>query len=183
MLPVFGAIGTWLVFRCPVSALRYFAIFLIFLANIIMTGGSVFEKEHLSGIILLLLAAVIYVFHMIGVRRFEFDWKDVLVTVPFVNVVLFFPCWWFMDSTRFDVAANELIFQAVYQGVIVNCIALVCVAYAIRHLGTIVVSLFMSFVLVTTAILAWFVLGEPLTVYEITGIAGCTLGLLLYAKG
>jgi len=52
------------------------------------------------------------------------------------------------------IASYKNIFvQAIYQGIIVNVIALMCVAYAIRHLGTITVALFMSFVPVTTALL------------------------------
>jgi len=57
-----------------------------------------------------------------------------------------------------------------------------CVAYAIRHLGTITVALFMSFVPVTTALLAWMLLGEALKGWEIAGIIGCSAGLLLYSR-
>ena len=60
-------------------------------------------------------------------------------------------------------------------------IALTAVAYAIRHLGTITVALFMSFVPVTTALLAWMLLGEAPSGWETTGIFGCSLGLSLYA--
>jgi drug/metabolite transporter (DMT)-like permease len=36
---------------------------------------------------------------------------------------------------------------------------------------------------VSTALLAWLILGEALGLYEIAGIVGCSLGLLLYARG
>ena len=86
-------------------------------------------------------------------------------------------------STGFKVPVSEIILQATYQGIVVNIVALSCVAYAIRHLGTITVSLFMSFVPVTTAIFAWLLLGESLTGQELTGIVGCTGGLLIYSRG
>jgi len=66
---------------------------------------------------------------------------------------------------------------------VVNVVALSCLAYAIRHLGTITVSLFMSFVPVITALFAWFFLGENLSGLEITGIVGCTTGLVVYSRG
>lgn len=183
MLPVFGAIAAWLCFKQRISLVRYGAVLLIFLANIVMIGKNFFSYEHLLGIILLLSAAVIYTFHMVGVRLWRFSWKDVLVVVPVVNVVLFFPLWFFFPSTGFRVPLSEITLQATYQGIVVNVVALSCVAYAIRHLGTITVSLFMAFVPVITAIFAWLLLGENLTFQEIAGIAGCTGGLILYNRG
>lgn len=183
MLPVFGAIAAWLYFKQRVSAVRYGAIALIFAANIVMVGGNFFSSEHLLGIVLLLSAAVVYTFHMVGVRLWGFTWKDVFVVIPVVNVALFLPLWFFFPSTDFKVPVSEIILQATYQGIIVNIVALSCVAYAIRHLGTISVSLFMSFVPVITAVFAWLLLQESLTVQEITGIVGCTGGLLIYSRG
>jgi drug/metabolite transporter (DMT)-like permease len=58
---------------------------------------------------------------------------------------------------------------------------MICVAYAIRHIGTITVALFTSFVPVTTALLAWGFLGEAHNPWEIAGIVGCSIGLGLYA--
>ncbi len=55
-----------------------------------------------------------------------------------------------------------------------------CVAYAIHHLGIIVVSLFMSFVPVVTAVFGWIFLAENLNGMELLGIAGCTTGLFIY---
>jgi drug/metabolite transporter (DMT)-like permease len=40
----------------------------------------------------------------------------------------------------------------------------------------------MSFVPVTTALLAWIVLGEALQPWEIAGIIGCSAGLLWYSR-
>lgn len=183
MLPIFGAVAAWKFFKQSVSVVRYGAILVIFLSNLCMAGSDLLAVDHLVGVFMLLGAAVVYTFHMIGVKLFNFDWRDVLVTVPVVNVLLFLPLWFLFPSTGFAVPIEELVVQAFYQGIMVNILALMCVAYAIRNLGTIPVSLFMSFVPVTTALLAWFLLGEHLMLSEIIGISGCTLGLLIYAKG
>ncbi|SMC97754.1 EamA-like transporter family protein [Desulfocicer vacuolatum DSM 3385] len=183
MLPVFATLAAWFYFKQRISPVRYFAIFLIFGANLIMTGKGFFTPGHLFGIFLLLSAAVIYTFHMLGVRLWQFSWKDVLVVVPTVNCLFFLPLWFFFPSTGFKVPLDDILLQAIYQGVVVNVLALSCVAYAIRHLGTITVSLFMSFVPVITALFAWLLLGETLNTREITGILGCTAGLIIYNKG
>ena len=181
MLPVLGAIAAWLLFRQRIAPHRYAAIGLIFLSNLVMTGGTVFALDRTAGIILLLIAALCYTFHMTGIRRWHMSWQDVVVVVPTVNVVLFTPMWYFFPSGFTQSSLHDMAVQAIYQGIIVNVLALICVAYAIRHLGTITVALFMSFVPVTTALLAWIVLGEVLQPWEIAGIIGCSAGLLWYA--
>ena len=57
-----------------------------------------------------------------------------------------------------------------------------CATYAIKHLGTITVSIYMSVVPVTTALLAWVILGEGLNNFELAGIAGCSIGLIIYSQ-
>lgn len=182
MLPVLGAVAAWLLFRQRIAPHRYAAIGLIFLSNLAMSGDFTFSPDQLLGIFLLLSAAVCYTFHMVGIRLWKMGWQDVIVIVPVVNVLIFTPLWPFFPSGLSISRYHDMAVQAVYQGVIVNVIALMCVAYAIRHLGTITVALFMSFVPVTTALLAWIVLGETLHPWEIAGIVGCSLGLLWYAR-
>ncbi|MGD9948049.1 MAG: DMT family transporter [Desulfobulbus sp.] len=182
MLPVLGAVAAWLLFRQRIAPHRYAAIGLIFFSNLIMSGDYSLSLDQLTGILLLLTAAVCYTFHMTGIRLWKMSWQDVIVIVPVVNVLIFTPLWFFFPSGLKMSTYHDMAVQAVYQGVIVNVIALMCVAYAIRHLGTITVALFMSFVPVTTAMLAWVVLGERLPPWEIAGIIGCSLGLLWYAR-
>lgn len=182
MLPVLGAVAAWVLFRQRIAIHRYAAIGLIFLANIVMTGGSIFVLDRLAGIVLLLAAAVCYTGHMTGIRLCGMSWRDVVVVVPTVNVAIFTPLWFLFPSGLGSASLQDMALQAIYQGIVVNILALICVAYAIRHLGTITVSLFMSFVPVTTALAAWILLGEALSPWEIAGIAGCSAGLLWYAR-
>ena len=183
MLPVLGAVAAWFILRQRVSALRYAAIALIFIANFVMAGGDTFSSDHLFGILLLLSAAGCYTAHMIAVRLWGFTWQDVLVAVPVVNTVLFLPLWFIFPTSLFQAPFSEILTQAVYQGIIVNIIALICSTYAIARIGTITVSIFMSFVPVSTALLAWLILGESLNSWELSGITGCSIGLFIYAWG
>ena len=181
MLPVLGLIVAWFFYRQSISMPRYGAIALIFLSNLIMAGGDTFSTDHLFGIFLLLSAAVVYTMHMTGIRQWAFSWRDVLVTVPVVNVVLFLPLWFFFPTALFRAPMGDIVLQSFYQGIVVNIIALMFVAYSIRRLGLITVSLYMSFVPVVTAFFAWIFLGESLNAWEVWGIAGCSAGLILYA--
>lgn len=183
MLPVLGAIAAWYLMRQRVSNIRYLAITIIFISNLVMAGGDTFSLNHSAGILLLLTAAVLYIMHMTGIKMWNFSWQDTLVVVSTVNGVLFLPLWFFLPSALFQANPVDIISQALYQGVLVNVIALMCATYAIGRLGTITVSIFMSFVPVSTALLAWLLLGESLNGFEISGIAGCSTGLFLYARG
>ena len=96
---------------------------------------------------------------------------------------LFLPLWFVFPTALFQADLGEILVQAGYQGIIVNIVALMFSTYAIARLGTITVSIFMSFVPVTTALLAWLLLGEELNSWELCGIVGCSIGLFLYAWG
>jgi drug/metabolite transporter (DMT)-like permease len=183
MLPILGLVVAWFFYRQRISVLRYGAIALIFISNLIMAGGDTFSADHLFGISLLLSAAVVYTMHMTGIRQWAFSWRDVLVTVPVVNVVLFLPLWFLFPTALFRSQLKDIALQSFYQGIVVNIVALMFVAYSIRRLGLITVSLYMSFVPVVTAFFAWIFLGESLNVWEVWGIAGCSAGLLLYTQG
>ena len=183
MLPIFGAIAAWFILRQRISIMRYGAIGLIFLANFVMAGGDTFSLAHTTGIFLLLVVAALYTMHMIGVKHWGFEWKDVLVTVAVVNGVLFLPLWFVFPSALFQADIKDIVSQAVYQGILVNIVALICSTYAIKHLGTVTVTIFMSIVPVSTALLALVLLDESLNAYEISGILGCSFGLFLYGWG
>lgn len=182
MLPIFGALAAWFVLSQTVSRMRYIAIAIIFIANFIMAGGDTFSLTHIGGILLLLSAAVFYTIHMVCLKLWNFDWKDVLVTVPVVNVALFLPLWFVFPTNLFNAESVDIVSQSFYQGVLVNTFALMCATFAIKHLGTITVSIYMSVVPVTTALLAWLLLGETLNSFELSGIIGCSIGLFIYAQ-
>ena len=182
MLPVFGAIAAWFVLSHTVSRIRYFGIAIVFIANVVMAGGDTFSTVHVGGIVLLLSAAIFYTIHMICLKLWHFDWKDVLVTVPVVNVLLFLPLWFIFPTNLFQARPVDILSQSFYQGILVNILALMCSAYAIKHLGTITVSIYMSIVPVSTALLAWIILGETLNSFELAGIAGCSIGLFIYSQ-
>lgn len=57
-----------------------------------MTGGSVFAFDRAAGIALLLVAAFCYTCHMTGIRLWQMNWRDVVVVVPTVNVILLPHC-------------------------------------------------------------------------------------------
>ena len=76
----------------------------------------------------------------------------------------------------------EIAMQAVYQGVLVVFVAMVLYAFAVRQLGPQTVALLMAFVPGLSAVAAVPILGEPLSLLTLAGLAAVTLGAVLGAR-
>lgn len=183
MLPVLGAAAAWIFLRQTISFIRYFGITIIFLANFLMAGARGFADAHIFGILLLFCAAIFYTVHIVAIKRFHFEWKEVLVTVPVVNALIFLPLWFLFPTNLAHASLGDISAQAFYQGILINVLAVIAASHAVKHLGPITVSIYMSSVPLITAILAWFVLNEALNPGQFVAIAGCSLGLFIYARG
>jgi len=179
LLPVFTAFFGLLIFNDKIPLRRTLAIVGIFGANMLMITGGTGDVFSFSWL-MLITAALVYSIHMVSVRAFSFHFKDILILTPLINIVLFAPLFFLFDSNLTTAPLSEIILQSLYQGVVVNMIALSCVSYTIKHLGATTTSLFMSFVPTVTALLAFGALGERLTPQEVLSIILCSGFLYLY---
>jgi drug/metabolite transporter (DMT)-like permease len=134
------------------------------------------------GLACLLAAAFVLATYMTAVQAWGFAIPEVLVLVPFINAILFVPVWWLaLPSSLATATLSQVAIQAAYQGVVVSVIALVLFTECVKRLGAIASSLFMAFVPACTAALAWWLLGEALSPWQLGGIALCSAALLYYA--
>ncbi len=179
LLPVFTAFFSLVLFKEKIPLHKAIAIIGIFIANSLMISGGSGALFSIAWI-MLIGAAIIYTIHIISVRAFEFHFRDILILTPLINIALFFPLFFLFDSHLTTAPLSEIITQSLYQGVMVNMVALICVAFTIKHLGSTTTSLFMSFVPTTTALLAFIVLNELLSSQEIVSIVLCSGFLFLY---
>jgi drug/metabolite transporter (DMT)-like permease len=183
MLPVIGIFFTLFWFKEKVSKLKYLAIFILLVANWTMTNFSAsFSISYLPGIFALLSAALVFSIYMAATKRWGYGIKDVIAFVPLVNAVLFLPIWLWNPSAIWDSPLQDIMIQVVYQGIVVSIFALLLITYAVNKLGSETMSVYLSYVPVATAILAYFFLNESLSVQEQIGIVLCSLGLVIYAK-
>ncbi|MGL1902387.1 MAG: DMT family transporter [Fibrobacterales bacterium] len=179
LLPVFTALFSLVLFKETIPLRRVVAILGIFIANTLMITGGTSTLFSLAWV-MLITAAIVYTIHIISVRAFQFHYRDILIITPLINVILFTPLFFLFESHLTTAPLSEIVLQSFYQGVVVNMIAISCVAYTIKHLGSTTTSLFMSFVPSVTALLAFFFLGEQLTPQEIISIMLCSGFLFLY---
>ncbi len=126
------------------------------------------------------LAAVAYtvVLHRIS------DRLNNLSIIFYQNIlafVYFLPFWLVIEarttwSTPFDPAAMGAIVKL---SLFVSTLAFIFFTYSVRHLGITKANMFVNMVPVFTAVCAYFILGDPLTLTKVTGIAIVIAGLFV----
>jgi drug/metabolite transporter (DMT)-like permease len=184
MLPVLGLFFTLFWFKEKVSPLKYLAIVVLLIANLLIANiVSGLSAASLPGILYLFGAALVYSVNMAATKRWGYGMKDVIAFVPLVNFVLFLPFWFTTTSAIPDAILQDVLIQMIYQGVVVSIFALLLITHSINKLGSETMSVFLSYVPVVTAGLAFLFLKETLSFSEQAGIVLCSVGLMIYSKG
>lgn len=184
MLPVVGLFFTLYWFKEKVSFIKYLAIFILLAANVMMMNiFGTFSSANIPGICSLISAAVVFSTYMAATKRWGYGMKDVIAFVPLVNAVLFFPAWLCFPSSILITPLSDVLVQVAYQGILVSVAALMLITYSVSKLGSGTMSVFLSYVPAVTAVLAFLFLHESLSIPEQLGIALCSIGLIVYAKG
>lgn len=182
-LPIFAAMLAYFVLRqaWTVSTLALAGIMLV--ANALaMSSPDLVSLAALRALLVLLLAAAVLSVYMTAVKAWAVSLKEIVVWVPTINAVLFTPVWLMSESGIAACPPGELLFQLLYQGVLVSVVALFLFSYAVKVLGSVTTSMFMAFVPAATAILALLLLGERPGAAQWCGIALCSAGLLLSGR-
>lgn len=182
LLPVFGAILAFLVLGESTTRKRVIAIAIILAANLTMMGNPGHFAGRWFGWLMLLCASLVFSSYMFLGKRWGYTVKDVLAFLPLINILIFIPIWLVSDSGIPETTFAAILTQSLYQGVLVSVITLMLTFYAIQHIGAMSLSIFFSFVPFVTAIMAWVLLGETLSLHEIMAIVLCSVGLLIYAR-
>jgi drug/metabolite transporter (DMT)-like permease len=185
LLPVFGAFWALVWLRTKLKLQQTIGICIVIFANGLMLYGSNFtisNTTQLWGVIFLVLASMVYSTYMAGIKAWAFTFKDVIVQVPLINTLILLPIWLYVPSHIDQASWTDISMQIVYQGIIVTLGAGIMITYAIGKLGAVTSSLFIAFVPVVTALIAFTFMGESLNAIEWLSIVLCTSGILVYTK-
>ena len=184
MLPVLGFIFTIFWFKEKVSKLKYLSVVFLVLANVCMMNVFTCGAEFNSiGILFMISAACVFSIYMATLRRWKYNMKDVLSFVPILNFILFLPIWLSTSSQIIYASLPQVLLQMLYQGVVVSILSMILITYAVQKLGSETMAIFLSYVPVVTAVFAFILLKEALSLQELIGIVLCSIGLYVYTKG
>lgn len=185
MLPLFGAIISYLWGGQRTSRITLLCIVAILVSDSMLIQGDLVLLASGRGALSVLLftaASCTFSFYVVAVKKWGFNLMDIVVWVPIVNALTVIPLWLCTASGLGATPLPVIAGQAAFQGVLITLIAGAIIAYAIRALGPMTTTMFMSFVPAVTAVFGTIFLGERLNTLEIAGIALCTCALVVNSR-
>ena len=187
-LPFATAVIAWLWLKQVPSRLQRLALGLVF-AGIVLTAadtlshGAQITGLQLAGDALFLCGSSAWAMFTLLLRRYPMPPLAATVATTLGSAVVYLPLWWlFLPSTLGQAPAAEIAMQAVYQGVLVVFVAMLLYTFAVRRLGPQSVALMMAVVPGLSALAAVPVLGEPLSLLALAGLAAVTAGAVIGAR-
>lgn len=187
-LPFETAVIAWLWLKQAPSRPQRIALGFVF-AGILLTAadtlssGAQITGLQMLGDLLFLCGSSSWATFTLLLRRYPVTPLTATVTTTLGSALVYLPLWWlFLPSTLNQAPLAEILMQAVYQGVLVVFVAMLLYTLAVRHLGPQTVALLMAVVPGLSALAAVPVLGEPLSLLALAGLAAVTAGAVLGAR-
>lgn len=183
-IPVFVALGAWLLLKERLRRINYAGIILSFIGIIVFilnTDGSL--TFNIRGLALLFLAVFSAVGYNLILTRLLGAYTPVfIVTVQnTIGVVLFLPIFLVTDlnhliNTPFTL--SDLI-PVVELAIFASCGAFILFAWSVKKMGISRVNVFTNSIPLLTALFAFFILDEKLTLQNIAGMIIVITGLFM----
>lgn len=177
-LPVMCAVLLYAWKNTTLSRSKYIGITLILISNYLIVTSA--TGVSITTLMWFLLSCFFLAFYSVSMKAWDIKLKTIMFSVPIINCIVYTPVWYFLPSKLLSASTNEIMIQAMYQGVLVSIIALFLMSYAINRLGAVAASTIMALVPMVTALLAQALLDEIISSKGWLAIFICTLGVVLY---
>ena len=183
-IPVFATIGAWFFFRERLKAVNYIGIILSFSGILVF----IFNKDgslsfNIKGLALLCFAVFSAVGYNLTLSRLVGHYSPVyIVNVQNVLGALFFlPFFLIFDFRTFLNAPHSFeTFRPIIElSVFASCGAFILFAYSVKNMGISKANVFSNSIPIFTALFSYIIMGERLTIQNITGIIIVIAGLFL----
>jgi drug/metabolite transporter (DMT)-like permease len=186
-IPVFAVIFAWFFYREKLRLINYIGVAVSFIGVIIFiadsSGGLVI---NLKGLTLLFLAVISAVGYNMVLHRLASEYNPVsIVNIQnAIGVILFLPLFLIFDLKKFIATGIVADFSSVVLlAIFASSGAFVLFAYSVRHLGISRANIFSNLIPVFTAIFAFLLVGDKLTLLNGAGMAVVIAGLFLSQIG
>ena len=158
--------------------------FLCALGVIALAFRSAAERDAmvLVGDAMFLAASALGALYVLQLRASGIGALQGAAIVTLYSALLVLPWYaWSAPETLARIPLRELLWQILWQGVLIGCVVLVALNYAIARLGAVRSSAMVASVPVLTAILAFFFLGEAPSPAEIGALVAVSAGVSIGA--
>ena len=183
-IPVIATLGAWLIFRERLKVINYAGIILSFIGVVIFLinrDGSL--SFNLRGLALLFLAVFSAVGYNLTLSRLVGTYSPVFIVLVqnIIGAVLFLPV--FLITGPGNFLNTPFIFKSFLPilelSVFASCGAFILFAYSVRYMGITRANVFTNFIPVFTAVFAFVLLGDKLSVQNIAGMLVVIAGIFM----
>ncbi|MEI6678930.1 MAG: DMT family transporter [Mariniphaga sp.] len=151
--------------------------------GIVVFDDSVNFVASPIGICLLFLAVFSAIGYTVILKDLahKYNATTIITYQNFIGIFLFLPLWIIFESeTLFITPLNISALIAIAKlAVFASCLAFILYTYSVKNLGINGANIFINIIPVLTAIFAWYILDEPLTIRKIGGIVVVIAGLFI----
>lgn len=187
-IPVFAVIFAWVIYRERLKLINYAGVIVSFIGVVIFitnnTGNIVMNPKGLALMFLAVVSATGYnmVLHRLAS---EYDpvtivnYQNIIGAILFLPIFLIFNLRHLLDT---GIVADSFV-SVILLAVFASCGAFVLFAYSVRHLGISKANIFSNLIPVFTAVFAFLIVGDRLTLRNGAGMAVVIAGLFLSQAG
>jgi drug/metabolite transporter (DMT)-like permease len=183
-IPVFTAIGAWIMYKERLKLINYAGIAIsltgVFVFVVNRSGSLTFDPRGLALLFLAVISASGYTlilkklahnYHPIYIVNVQ----NIMGTILFFPIIMIFEIEYILDFTY-----NSRSFIAIIElALFASCGAFILFGFAVRKLGVTRANVFSNLIPIFTAIFAFIILKDHLTVQNIIGMAIVISGLFL----
>ncbi len=186
LMPLFTSLLCFYVLGEAISRLRKLGLVLITLGALAIGGVSIasIHLDHWKGDILFICAGMMGSAYLLRMRRSGLSAMQGAALLSVYSLLIYLPffIWFFWESSRLtQIPVSDLLFQGFYQGVLMGALTIFSLGRSTMLLGAPAAAMSLALLPVASFLLAYFILGEVPTIFEILGAVAISLGAFLAA--
>ncbi len=186
LMPLFTSLLCFYVLGEAISRQRKFGLTLITLGALAIGGVSLtsIHPDYWKGDILFVCAGMMGSIYLLRMRRSGLSALQGAALLSVYSMLIYLPffIWLFWDSSKLlQIPASDLLFQGFYQGVLMGALTIFSLGRSTMLLGAPAAAMSLALLPVASFLLAFLILNEIPTVFEILGAIAISLGAFLAA--
>ena len=183
-IPLFSPLAASKFHGEKISVRTFIGILLSFAGVSIVVFDSSFNLiASPLGIALEFLAVISAIFYTVVLKKLAVKYHPTTIITyqNLLGIIYFLPLWFVFEFKDFSsIPFNLTAFAGILKlSIFASCIAFIFYAHSVKKMGINKVNIFINTIPVFTAIFAWYILGDELTVRKFVGIVVVITGLLV----
>lgn len=183
-IPVFATLGAWVIFRERLRAINYIGIIISFIGVVVfISNRNGTLSFNVKGLMLMLLAVFSAVGYNLTLSKLVGKYSPFYIVLiqNAIGAILFLPLFLILDyrsfiTTRLTFSILLPVFEL---AIFASCGAFILFAYSVSRMGVTKANVFTNTIPIFTALFAFFILGEKLSIQNMLGMAIVITGIFL----